>query len=109
MELCNHLCHQNEIIGNGFKVASITEAVESANTVLERIENPFSEQFIWTTVYVLYLLYQEFDLKLLFCCLVTENKTFISSYNHILVEFMNYKMYLQRNLVIHFLYNIFKI
>ena len=94
LELYNHLCHQNEIILNGFKAASITEAVESANTVLERIENPFSEQQIWTTVYVLYLLYQEFDLKLLFCCLVTENKMFVSSYNHILVEFMNYKMYL---------------
>ena len=30
---------------NGFKAASITEAVESANTVLERIE-------IWTIVYI---------------------------------------------------------
>ena len=40
LELYNHLCHQNEIILNGFKAASITEAVESANTVLERIENP---------------------------------------------------------------------
>ena len=36
----NHLCHQTEIILNGFKAANITEAVESANTVLERIENP---------------------------------------------------------------------
>ena len=44
LELCSHLCHQIEIILNGFKVASITEAVESANTVLERIENPFSVQ-----------------------------------------------------------------
>ena len=44
LELYNHLCHQNEIILNGRKAASITEAVESANTVLERIENPFSEQ-----------------------------------------------------------------
>ena len=43
-KLYNHLCHQNEIILDGFKAASITEAVESANTVLERIENPFSEQ-----------------------------------------------------------------
>ena len=59
LELKNHLCHQNEIILNGFKANSITEAVESANTVRQRIENPFSKQYIWTTVYVLYLLYQE--------------------------------------------------
>ena len=83
LELYNHLRHQNEIVLNGFKAASITEVVESANTVLERMENPFSEQQIWATVYVLYLLYQEFDLKL-FCFLVTENKMFV----------MNYKMYL---------------
>ena len=44
LELYNYLCRQNGIILNGFKTASITEAVESANTVLERIENPFSEQ-----------------------------------------------------------------
>ena len=37
LELYNHLCHQNEIILNGFKAATITEAAESANTVLERI------------------------------------------------------------------------
>ena len=43
-ELYNYLCRQNDIILNGFKAAGITEAVESANTVLERIENPFSEQ-----------------------------------------------------------------
>ena len=106
LELYNHLCHQNKIILNGFKAASITDAVGSANTVLERIENPFSEQQIWTTIYVLYLLYQEFDLKLLFCCLVTKNKIFVSSYNHILLQFVNYNMYLQINLLIHFLYNI---
>ena len=35
------LCAQDEIILNGFKAAGITEAVESANAVLERIENPF--------------------------------------------------------------------
>ena len=106
LELYNHLCLQNKIILNGFKAASITDAVGSANTVLERTENPFSEQQIWTTIYVLYLLYQEFDLKLLFCCLVTKNKMFVSSYNHILLQFMNYNMYLQINLLIHFLYNI---
>ena len=44
LELYKYLCRQNEIILNGFKAASITEAVESANTVLERIENPFSDQ-----------------------------------------------------------------
>ena len=91
LELYNHLCHQNEIILNGFKAASITEEVESASTVLERIENTFSEHQVWTTVYVLYLLYQEFDLKF-FCCLVTENKMLVSSHNHILVECMNYKI-----------------
>ena len=44
LELYHHLCRQNEIILNDFKATSITEAVESANTLLERIENPFSEQ-----------------------------------------------------------------
>ena len=44
LELYNNLCHQNEIIVNGFKAASNTEAVESANAVLERIENPFRER-----------------------------------------------------------------
>ena len=39
-ELYDYLCAQDEIILNGFK-AGITEAVESANAVLERIENPF--------------------------------------------------------------------
>ena len=38
MELYNHLYNQNKIILNRFKAASITETVESANTVLERIE-----------------------------------------------------------------------
>ena len=38
MELYNHLYNQNEIILNRFKAAGITETVESANTVLERIE-----------------------------------------------------------------------
>ena len=33
-------------------------------------------------------------MKLLFCCLVSENKMFVSSYNRILIEFMNYKMHL---------------
>ena len=44
LELCNHLYLQIEIMLNGFKAVSMTEAAESANTVLERIENPFSEQ-----------------------------------------------------------------
>ena len=44
LELYNHLCHQNEIILHGFKATNITEAVETAITVLERIENPFNEQ-----------------------------------------------------------------
>ena len=44
LELYNYLRHQNEIILNGFKAASITEAVESAIALLERIENPFSKQ-----------------------------------------------------------------
>ena len=42
LELHNHLRHQTGI--NGFKVASIAETVESANTVLKRIENSFSKQ-----------------------------------------------------------------
>ena len=32
-----------ENVLNGFEAASMTEAVESANKVLERIENPFSK------------------------------------------------------------------
>ena len=31
LELYNYLCHQNEILLNGFKAASIREAVKSAN------------------------------------------------------------------------------
>ena len=33
-----------ENVLNGFEAASMTEAVESANKVLERIEIPFSKQ-----------------------------------------------------------------
>ena len=40
LELYSSLCRQNEIILNHFKVASITEAAESANTMLKRIK-PF--------------------------------------------------------------------
>ena len=40
-KLYDYLCAQDEIILNGFKAAGITEVVESANAVLERIENPF--------------------------------------------------------------------
>ena len=40
-KLYDYLHAQDEIILNGFKAAGITEAVESANAVLERIENPF--------------------------------------------------------------------
>ena len=43
LELCNYLCRQNEIVLIDFKAVSITEALESANTALERIENRFSE------------------------------------------------------------------
>ena len=53
LELYNYLCRQNKIILNGFKAASFSEVVESANTVLEKIENPFSEQQIWTIAYAL--------------------------------------------------------
>ena len=42
LELYIYLCRRNEIILHGFKAASMR--VESANTVLEKIENPFSEQ-----------------------------------------------------------------
>ena len=44
LELYSYLCRQNKIILNGFKTGSITGAVESVNTVLEKIENPFSKQ-----------------------------------------------------------------
>ena len=40
-KLYEFLCAQDKMILNGFKAAGITEAVESANAVLERIENPF--------------------------------------------------------------------
>ena len=41
--LYDYLCDQKEIILNGFKAAGITEAVESASAVLQRIENPFTK------------------------------------------------------------------
>ena len=41
--LYDYLCDQEEIILNGFKAAGITEAVESASAVLQRIENPFTK------------------------------------------------------------------
>ena len=31
----------NDLISNGFKAAGITEAVEKANEIFHRIENPF--------------------------------------------------------------------
>ena len=40
--LYDYFCDQKEIIRNGFKAAGITEAVESASAVLQRIENPFT-------------------------------------------------------------------
>ena len=43
LELYNYLCRQNEIVLIDFKATSITEALKSANTALERIENRFSE------------------------------------------------------------------
>ena len=42
LELYIYLCRRNEITLHGIKAASMR--VESANTVLEKIENPFSEQ-----------------------------------------------------------------
>ena len=54
--LYNYSCRQNEIILNGFNAAIITEAVQPANTVLEKIESSFSEQCIWTIFYVLFSL-----------------------------------------------------
>ena len=42
LELYIYLCRRNEIVLHGFKAASMR--VESANTVLEKIENPFGEQ-----------------------------------------------------------------
>ena len=41
--LYEYLCDQKGIILNGFKAVGITEAVESANAVLQRIENPFTK------------------------------------------------------------------
>ena len=38
LELYSSSCRQNKIILNRFKAASITEAAESANTVLKRIK-----------------------------------------------------------------------
>ena len=42
LELHIYLCRRNEITHHGIKAASMR--VESANTVLEKTENPFSEQ-----------------------------------------------------------------
>ena len=38
------MCRQHEIMFNDFKTASITEAVESTNTDLKKIDNLFGEQ-----------------------------------------------------------------
>ena len=43
VDLYNHLSNEPEMIMNGFKSAGIVEAVENANNVMERIENPFRE------------------------------------------------------------------
>ena len=43
LDLYHYLCSQKVIILNGFKAAGITEAVETANAVLQRVENPFSQ------------------------------------------------------------------
>ena len=40
--LYDYLCDQKEIL-NGFKAAGITEGVESASAVLQKIENPFTK------------------------------------------------------------------
>ena len=53
-KLYDYLCAQDEITLNGFKAAGITEAVESANAVLERIETLFAVKIfvcfniVWT-------------------------------------------------------------
>ena len=90
-------------------LSRLLEWQSQLNQLIERTKKTFSRQYIWATVDVLYLLYQGFGLKLLICCLVTENKMFVPSYNHVFVDFTNYNMYLQINLLIHFLYNIFRI
>ena len=41
--LYDHVCSQKEIILDRFKATDITEAVESANTILQRKENPFKK------------------------------------------------------------------
>ena len=56
LDLYKYLCCQNEIFCNGLRAASVTEVAESANTALERIENSFSEQYIWTILYVIFSL-----------------------------------------------------
>ena len=37
----DHLKGRQDLIENGFRSAGITEAVEKANEVYQRIENPF--------------------------------------------------------------------
>lgn len=39
--LYHYLCDRKEIILNGYEAAGITEAVESATAILQRVENPF--------------------------------------------------------------------
>ena len=56
LELYNHLCDQIEIILNGFKAASIKEAVESANTVLENTENLFNSRFGQLLMFYIYFI-----------------------------------------------------
>ena len=50
VDLYQYLFRKQEVILNSFKAAGFTEAAESVNAVLHRIENPFIKKKMWTFV-----------------------------------------------------------
>ena len=46
--LYHYLCDRKEIILNGYEAAGITEAVESATAILQRVENSLVFSFLLT-------------------------------------------------------------
>ena len=43
VDLHHHLKADKEMIVNGFRAAGISEAIENAQTITEKVENPFKE------------------------------------------------------------------
>ena len=43
MDLYNHMTEEKDTIINGFKSATVTEAIQSAQEIVTKAENPFCE------------------------------------------------------------------